>query len=40
MGKFIGPKNDLAMGTIDQKGKSGTIKPRLWWRYKDDIFDL
>ena len=41
----MGPKNscsyaDLAMGVIDQKAKSGTIKPRLWWRYRDDILDL
>ena len=39
----MGPKNscsyaDLAMGVIDQKAKSGTIKPRLWWHYRDDIF--
>ena len=44
-GMAMGPKNacsyaDLAMGVIDQKAKSGTIKPRLWWRYRDDIFDL
>ncbi|XP_068741769.1 uncharacterized protein [Montipora capricornis] len=44
-GTAMGPKNacsyaDLAMGVIDQKAKSGTIKPRLWWRYRDDIFDL
>ena len=41
----MGPKNvcsyaDLAMGIIDQKAKSGEIKPNLWWRYRDDIFDL
>lgn len=44
-GTAMGPKNacsyaDLAMGVIDQKAKSGIIKPRLWWRYRDDIFDL
>jgi len=44
-GTAMGPKNtwsyaDLAMGIIDQKAKSGEIKPNLWWRYKDDIFDL
>ena len=32
---------DLAMGEIDLKAKfSGPIKPSLWWRYRDDIFDL
>ena len=41
----MGPKNacsyaDLAMGFIDQKAKSGTINPRLWWRYREKIFDL
>ena len=41
----MGPKNacsytDLAMGIIDQKAMSGNIKPNLWWRYRDDIFDL
>ena len=42
----MGPKNacsyaDLAMGIIDQKAKyGGKIKPLLWWRYRDDIFDL
>lgn len=41
----MGPKNacsyaDLAMGVIDLKAKSGEIKPSLWWRYRDDIFDL
>ena len=42
----MGPKNacsyaDLAMGEIDLKAKfSGPIKPSLWWRYRDDIFDL
>ena len=28
------------MGIIDQKAKSGETKPKLWWRYRDDIFDL
>ena len=28
------------MGVIDRKAKSGEIKPNLWWRYRDDIFDL
>ena len=41
----MGPKNacsyaDLAMGIIDKRAKSGEIKPNLWWRYRDDIFDL
>jgi len=41
----MGPKNacsyaDLAMGIIDKKAKLGEIKPNLWWRYRDDIFDL
>ena len=41
----MGPKNacsyaDSAMGIIDQKAKSGETKPKLWWRYRDDIFDL
>ena len=44
-GTAMGPKNacsyaDIAMGVIDKKAKSGTIKPNLWWRYRDDIFDL
>ena len=44
-GTAMGPKNacsyaDLAMGIIDQKAKSGVTKPKLWWRYRDDIFDL
>ena len=44
-GTAMGPKNacsyaDLAMGIIDQKAKSGETKPKLWWRYRDDIFDL
>lgn len=42
----MGPKNvcsyaDLAMGEIDFQAKfSGPIKPALWWRYSDDVFDL
>ena len=28
------------MGVIDRKAKSEEIKPNLWWRYRDDIFDL
>ena len=41
----MGPKNAcsytvVAMGVIDKKAKSGIIKPKLWWRYTDDIFDL
>ena len=28
------------MGIIDQKAKSGEIKPKLWWKYQDYIFDL
>ena len=44
-GTAMGPKNacsyaDVAMGIIDKKAKSGIIKPNLWWRYRDDIFDL
>ena len=32
---------DLAMGEIELKAKfSGPIKPSLWWRYRDDVFDL
>ena len=31
---------DLAIGIIEQKAISGNIKPNLWWRYRDDIFDL
>ena len=32
---------DRAMGEIKLKAKfSGPIKPSLWWRYRDDIFDL
>ena len=42
-GTAMGPKNacsyaDLAMGVIDDKVKEGEIKPKLWWRYQDDIF--
>ena len=44
-GTAMGPKNacsyaDLALGIINQKAKSGESKPKLWWRYRDDIFDL
>ena len=45
-GTAMGPKNacsyaDLAMGEIDLKAKfSGPLKPSLWWRYRDDVFDL
>ena len=45
-GTAMGPKNacsyaDLAMGVIDHKARfEGTIKPMLWLRYRDDIFDL
>ena len=28
------------MGIINKRAKSGEIKPNLWWRYRDDIFDL
>ena len=42
-GMAMGPKNacsyaDLAMGVIDDKVNEGEIKPKLWWRYQDDIF--
>ena len=42
----MGPKNacsyaDVAIGEIDRKLKfCGPIKPALWWKYRDDIFDL
>ena len=42
----MGPKNacsyaDLAKGLIDEKAKlEGSLKPLLWWRYRDDIFYL
>lgn len=45
-GTVMGPKNtrsylDLAIGIIDEKAKlEGSLKPLLWWRYRDDIFDL
>ena len=45
-GTAMGPKNacsyaDLAMGEIDKKAKShATIRPNLWWRYRDDIIDF
>ena len=45
-GTAMGPKNacsyaDLAMGIIDEKAKfEGSLKPLLWWRYRDDIFDI
>ncbi|XP_022810516.1 uncharacterized protein LOC111347550 [Stylophora pistillata] len=45
-GTAIGRKNacsyaDIAMGEINHKAKfSGPIKPSLWWRYRDDVFDL
>ena len=45
-GTAMGPKNacsyaDLAMGLIDEKGKfGGGVKPLLWWRYRDDVFDV
>ena len=29
------------MGIIDEKAKfRGYLKPRLWWRYRDDVFDI
>ena len=32
---------DLAMDEIDLRAKfSGPIKPSLWWRYRDEVFDL
>ena len=42
----MGPKKacsyaDLATGLNDEKAKfGGTIKPMLWWRYRDDVVDL
>ena len=45
-GTAMGPKNacsyaDLAMGLIDEKAKfGGALKPLLWWRYRDDVFDV
>ena len=45
-GTAMGPKNacsytDLAMGEIDLRAKfSRPIKPSLWWRYRDDVFNL
>jgi len=45
-GTAMGPKNacsyaDLAMGIIDEKAKfGGILKPLLWWRYRDDVFDV
>ena len=44
-GTNMGPQNlssyaDLAMGIIDKRATSGEIRPNLWWRYRDDIFDL
>ena len=42
----MGPKNacsfaELAMGLIDEKDKlGGAMKPLLWWRYRDDVFDV
>ena len=42
----MGPKNacsyaDLAMGLIDEKAKfGGALKPLLWSRYRDDVFDV
>jgi len=45
-GTAMGPTNacsyaDLAMGIIDEKARfGGAIRPMLWWRYGDDIFDL
>ena len=45
-GTAMGPKNacsyaDLAMGLIDEKAKfGGAVKPMLWWRYRDDVFDI
>jgi len=42
----MGPKNacsyaDLAMGVIDEKARTeGPVKPKYWWRYRDDIVDI
>ena len=28
-------------GLINEKAKSeGAVKPMLWWRYRDDVFDI
>ena len=43
-GTAMGPKNacsyaDLAFGVIDGKANfEGSLKPMLWWRYRDGIF--
>ena len=45
-GTAMGPKSacsyaDLPMGVIDHKAKhEGAIKPKEWFRYRDDVFDL
>ena len=45
-GTAMGPKNacsyaDLAMGILDEQAKfGGPIKPKFWWRYRDDILDF
>ena len=45
-GTAMGARNacsyvNLTMGEIDLNAKfSGPIKPSLWWRYRDDVFDL
>ena len=32
---------NLAMGLIDEKAKfGGAMKPMLWWRYRDDVFEV
>ena len=45
-GPAMGLKNacsyvDLAMGIINEKAKlEGSLKPMLWWKYRDHLFDL
>ena len=42
----MGPKNacsyaDIAMGKIDELAcRGGDIRPNLWWRYRDDVFEV
>ena len=38
--KMLVASPNLAMGTIDKKAMSENTKRNLWWRYRNDIFDL